>query len=178
MIVKHVTEVFGENWATVDLMNLENRETRRLCVADANSLQVFTRAVNALTRSLCRIDSGYLRHWWDGQYQEIEAGMFTLADLYAESRAVAQGKYVYDYSARSAELMDAFFEDVPEPEREAAAPQPTLDDIHCILQRIQQLSTAQRQMHAMSRAFRLDYARQIGELCATGLQLLQIGVDG
>jgi hypothetical protein len=138
--MKTVRELFGEDWAQLDVVTLDGPTKRRKALADLSvrERRVFGVAFNALLRSLLLIDGDkHLQRWdWDGaRYRPLRSGMFTLGDIHAEYLLQRTGKYVYGFAGGCARFMADLFRDVAVRDPEPGLPQDVgqiFDTIRCI----------------------------------------------
>jgi len=137
--MKGVQEYFGEGWRQVDAIHLDNIDTRRDIAGE--KVGPFSMAVKAVLRSLCRIDGdGYLKTKRAGTYKQLRAGMFTLADVFAEVVRYRNGKYIYGFSVKSHDLLDDWFFVEGDGDKPKTLPTSIAEDVYRALDEIGRLA--------------------------------------
>lgn len=123
--MKTVVEIFGDNWQTVDAIELDYPE-RIKYFAGALSMserRTFGMGATAILRTLCRVDDGHLQRYTDGKYCTLRAGMFTLEDMAKIFLAwLRADRYIYGFGRGCGEIMKTFFAPFLDGEESPTAP--------------------------------------------------------
>jgi len=116
--IKPIVELFGPQWAQVDLMNLASIEGRRAIVrdGDAAAIRTLTMAIGALVTKLLYPGHGY---GWIGisPWRRLKSGMFTVGDFHRrfEEWERREMDYIYGLGPAGASYLRALFADCPAP---------------------------------------------------------------